>query len=57
MKKLVLLLLVLGSLSVFASTGEDRASTGDGVICQAEEGKSATDTASIEEVDGNAEVQ
>ena len=48
MKTLVFVLLVLGTLSVFAETGEDRALTHDGVICQAEEGKVSVDTATEE---------
>tara|TARA_Y100000768_G_scaffold388965_1_gene389379 strand:+ start:1561 stop:1809 length:249 start_codon:yes stop_codon:yes gene_type:complete len=53
MKKLLLLLLVLGSLSVFAANGEDRVSVTEGVICQAEEGKPTTNAVQGEEADGS----
>ena len=53
MKAFVFLLLVMGSLSVFAETGEDRALTHDGVICQAEEGKTSV-SASTEEAESSS---
>lgn len=55
MKTLVLFLLVLGSLSVFAATGEDRSSTGPGVMCQNELEMAVAGESSEEAVDGNAE--